>query len=280
MHAGVNFFGLKKKLYENFDSTIARLKEIGYTSAEVCVMFGEAEISQKNSGMSKELTDIFNAGVWHYKTAPEKIAKLRTAGLQVVSVHVMGNPERPLDELIPYMISFGKEYQITYFVISFNQTLEGMKKMASVTKKVSEELAKEGLTFVYHNHEPECIETDGVNALDFILDECPQLMMELDVGWAQFGGSDPVALLKKYKHRMPLIHFKDISEDACPENREVCFRAIGEGTIPLKEIIDEVKTGGIMEEGLIVDQDDSIGDLLDDLETGLNHLINYMKKNR
>ena len=36
--------------------------------------------------------------------------------------------------------------------------------------------------------------------------------------------------------------------------------------------MDEAKTGSIEEEGIIIDQDDSIGDMLDDLETGLKNI--------
>lgn len=267
MRAGVNFFGLKKKLSEDFDGTIARLKEIGFTSAEVCVVFDDDQPS-----FPEDVARIFNAGIWNYKVAPEKIAKLRAAGLEVVSVHIMGNPEHPLDELAPRIIAFGKENKISYFVISFNKNLEEMKAMTEVTKKVSEELAREGLTFVYHNHNPECGFTDGVNALDYILDACPGLKLELDVGWVQFSGEDPVKFLERYKDRIPLLHLKDICEGACQENRQVCFRAIGEGAIPLKAIMEEAKTGNIVSEGIIIDQDDSIGDMLEDLKTGLKNI--------
>ncbi len=267
MHAGVNFYGLKKKLAEDFDGTIKRLKDIGFTSAEPCVVFDDDQPS-----FPKEVEKIFNAGLWNYKIAPQRIAKLRDAGLKVVSVHIMGNPNHPLDELAPRMIDFGKKNHISYFVISFNKNLEEMKAMAKVTDKVSRDFAREGLTFVYHNHDPECSFTDGMNALDYILNECPALKLELDVGWVQFSGEDPVAFLKRYKDCIPLLHLKDICEDACPKNREVCFRAIGEGAIPLKAIMDEAKTGSIEEEGIIIDQDDSIGDMLDDLETGLKNI--------
>lgn len=270
MRTGVNFYGLKKKLWEDFDGTIRRLKETGFTSAELCVIFDDDR--PQLPGVPEAAARVFHAGIWHYKEAPEKIRKLREAGLQVVSLQIMGNPNHPLDDLVPRMVSFGKENGISHFCISFNKNLEEMKAMADVTKKVSEAFAREGLTFAYHNHDPECPFTDGVNALDYILDACPALMLELDVGWVAFSGEDPVEFMKRYKDRIALLHLKDICEGACPENRAVCFRAIGEGILPLPEIMREAKTGCIVEEGIIIDQDDSTGDILVDLDRGLKNI--------
>ena len=98
------------------------------------------------------------------------------------------------------------------------------------------------------------------------------LKLELDVGWAKFAGASVVGLMKKYRDRIELLHFKDIREDACPENRSTCFTAVGEGSIPLKDILKEAKNCPIAEHGIIIDQDDSPTDILDDIKRGVEHI--------
>jgi len=109
---------------------------------------------------------------------------------------------------------------------------------------------------------------DGVSALDYILEQCPNLGLQLDVGWAKFAGVNPVALMKKYGSRIPLLHFKDVRADACAENRDTCFTAVGEGSIPLREILAAAPCCALIEDCLIIDQDDSPNDILDDIALG------------
>jgi sugar phosphate isomerase/epimerase len=105
-------------------------------------------------------------------------------------------------------------------------------------------------------------------ALDLILESCPAMKLELDVGWAKFAGADPIALMEKHGDRLELLHFKDIRADASPETRDACFTAVGEGSIPLRAIMAAAARCPIAEHGLIIDQDDSPGDILDDLARG------------
>ncbi len=137
---------------------------------------------------------------------------------------------------------------------------------------MSEALDKEGMKLAYHNHEVECMPEEGTTALDYIMEQCPLLKLELDAGWAKFAGLHPVELMKKYRDRLELLHFKDIKADASPETRNTCFTAVGEGSIPLKEILEEAKNCPIAEHGIIIDQDDSPTDILVDLANGVKHI--------
>ena len=67
----------------------------------------------------------------------------------------------------------------------------------------------------------------------------------MDIYWIQFGGGDPVALLKKYGNRWKLMHIKDmrkgIKKDltglTSPENDV----ALGTGELDLPAILKEAK---------------------------------------
>lgn len=273
MNIGVNFFGPKRRLYHDFEGTLATLKAAGISSAEVCVAFAGGGEPPKELALKipPEVLREMKGGIWDVDVAAERIAAVRACGLTVISAHVMlgtlSDPQQLLD-LLPELVRFGRENEITYFVLSPMKDASQIVPFLPALRELSDALHSEGMALALHNHEMECIPVDGVTALDCILEQCPNLKLELDVGWAKFAGADPVALMRKYRDRLELLHFKDIRADACPENRDSCFTAVGAGSIPLREIMAEAKFCPIAEHGLIIDQDDSPTDILSDLAEG------------
>lgn len=273
MNIGVNFFGPKRRLYHDFDGTLERLKAAGITSAEICVAFagGGEPPKELKLQIPDEVLREMSGGIWPVEEAPRRLAAVREHGLEVVSVHAMlgfdCSPEQ-LSAMLPTLLEFGRANRVSYFVISLMKDLEGIRPYIPALRQLSAGLAQAGITLAYHNHEMECIPQDGVSALDFLLEQCPALKLELDVGWATFAGASPVALMKKYRARIPLLHFKDIKADACPANRDTCFTPVGEGSIPLADILKESVHCPLSHQGLIIDQDDSPNDILEDLALG------------
>ena len=276
MNIGVNFFGPKKNLYYDFDGTLERLKDAGITSAELCVSFkGNIE---PPAGLDviippdalKELS----GGIWMYEDAAEKIEKVRSHGLEVISTHMFGDNASPESfiSVLPRVKAFGMENNIKCFVISLMQNYEGMRSFVPVMKKFSEELAEVGIMLAYHNHEMKFDTVHGQTALDYLLTECPLIKLEPDIGWAKFAGVDPVEFIKQYKDRIVLLHFKDITADACQANRDSCFTAVGEGSVPLAAVLEAAKECPILDQGLIIDQDDSLTDIIDDLAVGVKNI--------
>lgn len=273
MNIGVNFFGPKGCLYRNFDGTLERLRAAGITSAEICVAFagGGEPPKELNLQLPPEALLEMAGGIWPPETAAARLAAVRAHGLTVLSCHVMlgfqTTPEALLG-ILPTLLEFGRDNQIAYYVFSPMKDLNGIQPLIPAIRQVSDALAAEGITLLLHNHEMECLSVDGVTALDAVLEQCPSLGLELDVGWAKFAGADPVDLMRRYARRIPLLHFKDVRADACPANRDTCFTAVGEGSIPLREILAEAPRCALAQHGLIIDQDDSPADILDDLARG------------
>lgn len=77
---------------------------------------------------------------------------------------------------------------------------------------------------------------------------------------------------KKYQDRIVLLHLKDIVKDAGIHNRDNCFMAVGNGVIPLKEILEAAKSCALDEKGIIIDQDNSFGNILDDIAAGVKNI--------
>ncbi len=74
---------------------------------------------------------------------------------------------------------------------------------------LAEAIAAEGLTLVYHHHMGTVIESEAeIDAL--MAATGPAFHLLLDTGHATFAGADPVALARRYRHRIAHVHCKDV----------------------------------------------------------------------
>lgn len=95
-----------------------------------------------------------------------------------------------------------------------NFTLEDANKAIAVFNAAGKVLKENGLTFCYHAHGYEFQSHGDGTLLDYIMQNTDPkyVSFEMDIFWIQFGGGDPVALLKKYGDRWKLMHLKDMKE--------------------------------------------------------------------
>ncbi|HYG18197.1 MAG TPA: sugar phosphate isomerase/epimerase [Ohtaekwangia sp.] len=132
---------------------------------------------------------------------------------------------------------------------SFN--LENAKKAVEDFNKAGKVLKENGITFCYHVHGYEFWPHEKGTLLDYIVKNTDPayVSFEMDVMWVQFGGGDPVSLLKKYGDRWKLMHLKDmrkgIKKDltglTSPENDV----PLGTGEIDIPGILKQAKKIGI-----------------------------------
>ncbi len=92
--------------------------------------------------------------------------------------------------------------------------LEDAKKAIEVFNNAGKVLKENGLTFCYHAHGYEFQPYENGTLLDYIIQntEPEYVSFEMDIFWIQFGGGDPVKLLKKYGDRWKLMHLKDMKK--------------------------------------------------------------------
>lgn len=90
-------------------------------------------------------------------------------------------------------------------------TLADTEKAIEVFIKAGKVLAEAGISFCYHPHGYEFRPHEGGTLFDLMAKKMdPKYAnFEMDVFWVKHPGQDPVALLKKYPNRFPLMHLKD-----------------------------------------------------------------------
>ncbi len=175
-------------------------------------------------------------------------------GLKIVSAHLSyWTLTENIDVTISNLKALGCEYvaipgAFGIFIGSdyYPKFLEGFEKLGFA-------LADAGITLLYHNHAFEFEKFNGDTGLDVLYSSLDPgaVSAELDAGFANFSGYDPVKIIRQYKGRIPVIHIKDyesgdkdIGEMTCPA---------GEGVLDLPGILDAANYAGT--KWLVVEQD-------------------------
>ncbi len=270
---GVQMMMLKEKIAsEGAYAVFGKLKEIGYS----CV-----EISQ--IPMTKENVDEMRRGIKDF-------------GVRVCASSASIDPMRPgmpgdfLSTGFDKIVDDCRALDCSLLRIGMMPftSLGGKDKALEFAKRADEmarRLSEQGISLYYHNHHVEFTRFDGKYMLDILRDETTKLGFELDVHWIHFGGENPVTYIPKFKGRIRLLHLKDyrIGAFQMPENptgpqsfmaafkNVVQFAEVGEGNLPMKQIIETGLANG--SEYFIIEQDDLYGrDVYDSLITSRDNL--------
>ncbi len=222
-----------------------------YTVRELC--------KQDFFGVLKELAAIGYVGVefagFHGKTAAEVAAKLKELGLKASGAHA----GVPTADNINQMKADAQ-------TLSYNIVVGGPGrddcKSEEACKAVAEKYAKgaelaksAGLSFAMHNHWWEFDhEFNGKTPFEIIMNAAPAIGSELDIYWCAKAGRDPVAEMKKWDRRVPLVHVKDGDL-----GEESIHKALGTGKVPVKQTLAESKTA----QWLVVELDNCATDMME-----------------
>jgi sugar phosphate isomerase/epimerase len=88
------------------------------------------------------------------------------------------------------------------------------KQTADLLNKKGEELRKAGIGVAYHNHNLDFAPIGKTTGWDILWHETQADLVayELDIGWVQLAGIDPVRFLDKVRGRVKLLHVRDMSD--------------------------------------------------------------------
>jgi sugar phosphate isomerase/epimerase len=186
MDIGLQLYGLRDSLAQDYAAGIARVAKIGFTGVE---LFGD------------------------FLTAAEHKALTDSHGLKVVGHHfVIHQLEADLQACIDRALGVGSPIVICAWA---NAEGRDWNAIADVLEGMGQACAAHNLSFAYHNHDHELLETvNGKPALDVIAERAPSVKLEVDVAWVHAGKFAPSVYLEKYASRIPLVHIKDVKAKA------------------------------------------------------------------
>lgn len=223
---GLQLYTLRNETEKDFIGTLKKVAELGYQAVEFA---GYGDIDAKE--MKRVLDGL---------------------GLKAVSSHVpMDKLENQLEQEIEYLKEIGAPYIAcpwlpTERFTEPQQFAELRKSFESIGKTVSDS----GLTFMYHNHDFEFAKMDGKYLLDVLYEsmDASVLKAELDLYWVKKAGLDPKAYVEQYSGRVPIIHVKDMADDA-----DRSFAEVGHGVMDYPSILAAAEKAGVSY--FIVEQD-------------------------
>jgi sugar phosphate isomerase/epimerase len=128
---------------------------------------------------------------------------------------------------------------------------EGYRAFIREIAEPARKLKDAGLQFVYHNHRMEFEKFGGRTAMELLMEETDPdaFHFELDTYWAQAGGADPAAWVRRLDGRMKVVHLKDMAV----HGDEPHFAELGEGNMNWDAILDACRAIGMA--WYVVEQD-------------------------
>ncbi len=229
-----------------------RIKKFGFISG----IANDAMKADWRSTLKKAVEFGFTEleGGSNYANSPQEfVSYCKEIGIKPIAsgsdlTQMMKEPQKLFDQ----QNELGMEYIVCYWpwLGGGPFMLDDCKKSADLLNEIGAKAKQSGLKFLWHNHDNEFhVMEDGI-PFDYLMKNTdPKLVnCEMDIYWVKKGGGNPLAMLKKYKGRFPILHVKDMA--AGPEQDFMCP---GSGTIDFAPIFKEAKKQGI--EHYIVERD-------------------------
>lgn len=238
----VQLYTLREQVAVDFPAVLARLGAKGYLGVELAGLSG---------------------------LTPEQLSHaLTVAGLELSSAHVGLNVEGGFDAALDLHRSLGCD---TVVIPSMPHdafsNLDDVRAVADRVNVAAESARSRGVTLGYHNHWWELAPMpDGRPALLHLFDHlAPEVIAEVDIYWAQVGGSDPKAIVAELGERVGLLHVKDGPADVPPSP----MVAVGDGVVDIAGVLAAAPSA----RWHIVELDRCATDMFDAVERSYDFLV-------
>ncbi|HEY5846417.1 MAG TPA: TIM barrel protein [Microlunatus sp.] len=234
----VQLYTVRDALANDFDGTLGRIAEIGYTQVEPFAFTNFTEQLKEGLGKHGLAAPTTHVGLLSGDQA-EIFAAARELGIGTVIEPAVREPHW--------------------------QTEEDIAATAQQLNSAAEQAAEHGLRVGYHNHWWE-IERDfgGRHGLEVLAEHLtPEVVLEVDTYWAVVGGADVPALLGRLGDRVVALHIKD-GDGTRDTKKQV---PLGSGSIPIWDFV-AAKPDALR----VVELDDSEVDMLDAVEQSYSYI--------
>ncbi len=255
---GVQLYSVRNIISKDPAAVLKSIQDIGYT---------EVEATYAN------LLEIWPA--------------LKQTSLKPISVHIdfaifkQGGDH--LDSTFADVKQRGFEYAVFPYVPTEDRGgMDVFKRQAAMLNNSGKRAKAHGLKLCYHNHAFEYAALNGgTTGLEVLMNETSKdlVSLELDIFWASVAGHDPVALLKTYAGRIPLLHLKDKARGFATQYNETVppetFKEIGNGSIDIPAVLSAADAAGVRH--YFVEQDQTPGDPITSLRQSYTYLSSHFK---
>jgi sugar phosphate isomerase/epimerase len=225
---GLELYSLRRDMRKDLPKTLAFIRKLGFTEVEVPELYG--------------------------LTARQFRAELDKAGLRCTAMAakdeiLRASIQSAADQALELSATYGIYPWIPHPQAGFN--IEVCARAADDFNRWGEQFKASGLQFCYHPHGYEFGPSPDGTLLDTLVRKTsPEtVQFEMDVFWIAWPGQDPVAYLRRYPSRFPLMHLKDLRKGVtgnqtgtAPEEVSV---AVGAGSLDFPAILRQARKAGV-----------------------------------
>jgi sugar phosphate isomerase/epimerase len=236
---GVQLFTIRDELQRDLRATLARLRGIGFTQAELY-------------GLSGRENRLFGLTAAELKTA------FAANALSVELAHVDGSLTNTA-AIADFAAELGVTTAIVGLPAEFGAARNGRLSVAAAKGRaqldaLAEKLERtaldyraRGIQFGYHNHDVELLEVDGIVPLDYLMGRtnADLVKMELDLGWLALAGANPAEYVRHYSGRVIACHMKDHDARIASDVPERKLVEPGAGAIDFGEVIAAMRSAKV-----------------------------------
>ena len=238
----LQLYSVREELNSDFDNTLARICDMGYTAVESGEFAGDARVQA------------------------EKFEKF---GLEVVAAHVRPPVNENRDHALDFMETVGCRRLVVPWLDPqvYYQSESGVRQAIDLLNEAAGNAAQRGMPLYYHNHDFEFGTLNGRLIFDIMRERLDDsVLFEVDTYWVQTAGQDAAALVRDLGARAPLLHIKD-----GPLDRAQPMVALGDGRMDFKKVIP---AGEPYTEWLIVELDRCAGNMMEAVARSHTYLSN------
>ncbi len=214
----VQLWSVKDTLKNDFHGTLKSLADMGFAGVEFAGDFGP--YSDNPAALKAKLTDL---------------------GLVASSAHIGFDTLN--ESKIDSTLLFYKTLGVTTLYVPWDERAwhpEGVKSLVKDLTKVSDYATRFNMKIGFHNHNKEFNAYNNATFWDYIATNTPKIMpLQLDIGWVNYAGKDPIVYIKKYPQRTLSTHVKIRTNKNSPMSP-----IIGENNIDWFTIISTLKSDG------------------------------------
>ena len=210
MKYGLQLYSVRDSAQTDYDKTLCRVAEMGYSFVEPAGFFGHS--------------------------AEAVAAMLRNYGLTVSSTHTgIDALKQDFAGTVAYHHTIGCSDLIIPGVPL--KTKEDVYSFVNWVNENQPLLAKEGIRLHFHNHWKEFFPNqDGIVMQDVLAKET-DILFEIDTFWAYNAGKRAIDVLEQYKDRIRFIHLKDgFAQDHSNPESHAIGKSLGSGSAPIEEV--------------------------------------------
>jgi sugar phosphate isomerase/epimerase len=229
-HIGLQLYTVRDLLQKDFDGTLERVAQIGYTNVEF-------------------------AG--YYNHSPEQVrALLDRLRLVSTSAHIGAQLMRQdAAAQIQSAKVMGREYvTIPSYPFPRDAGIDAWTQGAAEFNRWGALCRDAGVRLAYHNHSAEFAKVEGgPTGYDVLMRETDPALVdfEMDLYWTVFADQDPIALFAKYPGRVAMWHVKDMQVSQGTKS----MVPVGSGTLDFKAIFAHAREAGMKH--FFVEQDNA-----------------------